>query len=140
MPNIADDFDAIRARQSELSDLDRELIELEAEYQKARAAVDAFHGDDKAFNKLQAIASEAEAQLIRTPARTLQGLLIKVRAAARLSLESSCAVRDRSALDSPDAAYREVLRDDAEYYALDDTVALMTIWADLERMIGKGAA
>jgi hypothetical protein len=42
---------------------------------------------------------------------------------------------DMTPLSSPDAAYREVLREDAEYYPLDDNVALLTLRADLERML-----
>ena len=127
---------AIRA----LSDPDYRLVELNAKRQQAKAACDAsrVHGlSEEQFNDLCSIEADITGEIIRTPAVTLQGLLIKAHVAVDMTLTNIKA--NERALASPEGAYREVLADNTDYYVLDDSVALITIWADLERMAGGAA-
>ncbi len=73
-------------------------------------------------------------RIFQTPAKTLRGLHIKATHAANNMLMSYRSIA-RSALSSPEAAYREAFSEDREWGGLDDEVPLLTIWADLERML-----
>lgn len=120
---------------------DRVLVELDAARQAAQSRIDAFEAEYRAsgrdwpeeeFNDLCSVAADAEAEIIRTPATTLRGLLIKARVAANVAVTHHTS-DPVSPLASPDAAYSNALSDDSDYYPLDDTVALLTLWADLQR-------
>ena len=124
----------------ELSNPDYRLVELNAKRQQSKAAIDAslVHGlSEEEFNDLCSIEADITGELIRTPAVTLQGLLIKAHVAVDMAVTNIKA--NERALASPDSAYREVLAEDADYYVLDADVALITIWADLERIVGGAA-
>ncbi len=132
----SDPVAAIRA----LSDPDYRLVELNAKRQQAKAATDAslVHDlSDEQFDDLCSIEADITGEIIRTPALTLQGLLIKAHVAVDMAVTDIKA--NERVLASPEGAYREVLAEDAKYYVLDENVALITIWADLERMVGGAA-